>query len=1349
MPDVDVSIKPHESYYYIQDQDYSINIQASYRHGNLVNGDAFVLFGVKRGNERKHLPDSLRKIKIYDGEGTVDLEKKDLLKVFRNEHELTEWTLYVSVTVIPDSGAGIVKAEMEGIPIVKTLHKIIFAKTPAYFKPGLPYDFMVQVLNPNGSPAHGVLVVAQPGQVRGISQDDGTVRLSLNTGTNTNALQITVQSEVPKFSNDQQASASMTATAYKPVSGNYLHLSVTGVTDLGVGKNVGINFVIRNSNPAVQNQINHFTYLVLSRGRIIQTGRQERTVGQTLVTLNIPVTWELLPSFRFVAYYVIKTGSSQEIVSDSVWIDVKDSCMSTLEITDYGRNAKAPSPGLPTKLKIIADYKAQVGLLSVGKEVNEQNAKFRLSQKKVWDIVGKSDSGCTAGGGADGSQVFYDAGLALQSNFGLETALRSEYLCEGTQRRVRRSTSNGDYKPSKEVWPRSEFPESWMWKTEIIQEKPDRNGISTKVVTQFLKDTIVTWEILAVSLVEGKGICVAPPYEIKVMKSFFIDLKLPYSLEVNEQVEIHAILYNNKQNQIKVRVEWTYNPGLCTASNSKHPYHQEVTIQPLSSVRVPFVLVPLSIGKHYIEVKAMGKDDSDGIRKNIQVVPKGHLVNTIKTIILQPTEKGRDGVQVEKLALVDFAVINQKISINTMFIAQGTPLTDTVKPPIDGVNLLHLIKEVKGNGESNMMALTGPVIATYYLDATDQWSKVQGKLPGNLRDKAINYIKSGFANQLTFRKSDSSYGQTLTTPGSTWLTAYIVKIFHLTSSLFKVETSPICNSIKWLLYDIQKADGSFHEPAPVSNREMMGGNKRTSNELTSSLTSFVLVAILKSRSVCEMHINSISFAITKANEFLKKVYPSLRDPYSIAITSYALSLAGELQDTNTLMAAATGNYWNEPSSHFISIEATSYGLLTLIQMNQLNYIDGTAKWLAEQRFYGDTDGQTQATVMMFQALAEYYNHYVALTNQDLDLEFLLGFPMGDVEKFALKSYDSVRTYSRQVLGKEDCTITARGKGRVTLTVMQSYYYSSDVKKNCDSYDLSVKAHEEYLADKPKNVISTVAMTICVRSLKLNYLSVAVVEVVMLSGFLPDINDLNKLKERKDMSIDFNKESCSKGLLILYLSKVSHTWKQCLVFNTHQYSEADHLQPASVTIYDYHTPDNRCSKFYHMVENINDLGMICIEDNCRCTEGNCYIEQQKDDNNPDFLYNKICEESVTYAYKATLSDIKNNGDYSTYVMTIQIVLKEGEDVLNTGSKRNFLYQRKCQHSLNLEKGRDYFIWGKREDFWNLPSGFFYIIGRDTWFEWYPNQRDCQNPENSYLCEKAQQLEEDMIFKACMI
>ena len=56
-------------------------------------------------------------------------------------------------------------------------------------------------------------------------------------------------------------------------------------------------------------------------------GRQPRLAGQNLVIMFLRITPNLMPSFRIVAYYQV--GNS-EIVADSVWVDVKDTCMGTV-----------------------------------------------------------------------------------------------------------------------------------------------------------------------------------------------------------------------------------------------------------------------------------------------------------------------------------------------------------------------------------------------------------------------------------------------------------------------------------------------------------------------------------------------------------------------------------------------------------------------------------------------------------------------------------------------------------------------------------------------------------------------------------------------------------------------------------------------------------------------------------------------------------------------------------------------------------------------------------------------------------------------------------------------------------
>lgn len=62
-----------------------------------------------------------------------------------------------------------------------------------------------------------------------------------------------------------------------------------------------------------------------SKGQLVKHGRS-RVNGETHTTLVV-VTKDMLPSFRIVAYY---HTSGNEVVSDSVRVDVKDTCMGSV-----------------------------------------------------------------------------------------------------------------------------------------------------------------------------------------------------------------------------------------------------------------------------------------------------------------------------------------------------------------------------------------------------------------------------------------------------------------------------------------------------------------------------------------------------------------------------------------------------------------------------------------------------------------------------------------------------------------------------------------------------------------------------------------------------------------------------------------------------------------------------------------------------------------------------------------------------------------------------------------------------------------------------------------------------------
>lgn len=69
----------------------------------------------------------------------------------------------------------------------------------------------------------------------------------------------------------------------------------------------------------------------------------------------------------------------------------------------------------------------------------------------------------------------------------------------------------------------------------------------------------------------------------------------------------------------------------------------------------------------------------------------------------------------------------------------GEMFSEQEESGISGADMAALIRQPSGNGELNMMELTLPVVATMYLDKTDQWHR----LGFDKRNEALQHIKVG------------------------------------------------------------------------------------------------------------------------------------------------------------------------------------------------------------------------------------------------------------------------------------------------------------------------------------------------------------------------------------------------------------------------------------------------------------------------------------------------------------------------------------------------------------------------------------------------------------------------------
>ncbi|KAL6482005.1 hypothetical protein MHYP_G00100850 [Metynnis hypsauchen] len=143
LPTFEVTLRPSKSFFYIDDDGLQVDITAKYLFGNKVKGSAFVVFGVMQGDSKTSLPASLRRVEIRDGEGRATLTKEMIQKTFPDIKQLIGSSLYISASVLTETGSEMVEAQRRGIQIVTSPYTIYFKRTPKFFKPGMPFDVMV------------------------------------------------------------------------------------------------------------------------------------------------------------------------------------------------------------------------------------------------------------------------------------------------------------------------------------------------------------------------------------------------------------------------------------------------------------------------------------------------------------------------------------------------------------------------------------------------------------------------------------------------------------------------------------------------------------------------------------------------------------------------------------------------------------------------------------------------------------------------------------------------------------------------------------------------------------------------------------------------------------------------------------------------------------------------------------------------------------------------------------------------------------------------------------------------------------------------------------------------------
>ncbi|XP_004624338.1 complement C4-B [Octodon degus] len=551
-------------------------------------------------------------------------------------------------------------------------------------------------------------------------------------------------------------------------------------------------------------------------------------------------------------------------------------------------------------------------------------------------------------------------------------------------------------------------------------------------------------------------------------------------------------------------------------------------------------------------------------------------------------------------------------------------------------------------------------------------------------------------------------------------------------------------------------------------------------------------------------ITAYALTLTKAPEEVQEVAHNnlMVMAQEIGDKLYWGSVATSQSNVVSPTAAALNPADPVPQAPALWIETTAYGLLhLLLREGKAELADQVATWLTHQGSFLGGFRSTQDTVIALDALSAYW--IASHTMEDKELNVTLSAPgqrgVGSVVlqlnkhqvkgleeelRFSLSSKISVkvggnskgilkvlRTY--HVLNMENTTCQDL---RIEVTVMGYVEYTREA--NLD-YEVDYEYDEFQAGDDPgahaqpvtplqlfegrrnrrrreapkvaEEQESKVQYTVCIwREGKAELSGMAIADVTLLSGFSALHSDLEKLTSLSDRYVShFETEGPH---VLLYFDSVPTT-RECVGFGAVQEVAVGLVQPATAVLYDYYSPERRCSVFYGAPRKSQLLSTLCSGDVCQCAEGRCprqrrALERGLQDEDRYRMKFACYHPRVEYGFQVRVLREDGRAAFRLFETSITQVLHFTKDAkAAVGQTRNFLVRSSCQ--LRLEPSKEYLIMGLDGATYDLKGDPQYLLDSNTWIEEMPSERLCRSTRQRAACAQLRDFIQEYSTLGCQV
>jgi CD109 antigen len=895
------------------------------------------------------------------------------------------------------------------------------------FKPGLPFSFLIITESPDNEPLDAV-VKATIAYLDGDYKEIDTQEKEITT-RNGKALVSTTPpaagvAMIIEVTAEGAVASKIVEASYSP-SGNFIHVEQTSEGIPQIGEQ--IKFRVYSTGRAT-----NFYYEVVSRNKVVFT---DFTKSNTIAFNTTPL---MAPTSKLLVYQILPNS---EVAADNLPFKVEEDYPHDINI---GFSKDEARPGDEIDISILTEGQAKVGIAAVDKSVFIL-AENRLNLQQVFDELERLYMepqvelhevsiypSINTRGAVD---IFKEAGVVVLSNskipegkeydwsgevgiwdrllhrfLGMRAAMVEEEAALGVKAGQAPSPSVIDTGEGlAEVQRiRQYFPETWLWK-EVMTDASGQARFAVEV-----PDTITTWMLHAVGISREKGLGVADA-GLVAFQPFFLKVDLPYSAIRGEEFPVSVAVYNYLEQAQSVLVEIEEEDWFELLDEPE----KTVDIMANDIGAAEFRIRPRQLGINELKVTARSREAADAVIKSLIIAAEGVEREFIDNFVLS------DGDLRTIEAIVPLDAVDG--SGRAYITLTSSYLTQTI------AGLEELLRMPFGCGEQNMMMFAPDAYITRYLQES-------GQLKPEIMAKAEKLMITGYQRELTYRHHDgsfSAFGES-DEAGSLWLTAFVLKCFAQARDLIYIDDS-ILNEAKAWLADRQNKDGSFDSIGFVHHREMVGG-------LTgkNALTAFTAIALMEAGE---------RTASARAVDYLESRISEIDDAYTLAITTYALELAGSDKANEALQKLMELSQEDEEGLHWITggsretlpekgvrhinqsadIEATAYATLALIKDSDMLNASRAAKWLVSRRnAYGGYDS-TQDTVVALQALTEYSSDARA----DVDLTINIGGEgISQQFKITQENFDVLQVIA--IPTNEEIEVAVTGEGEAIAQVVTRF-----------------------------------------------------------------------------------------------------------------------------------------------------------------------------------------------------------------------------------------------------------------------------------------------------------------------